>query len=122
MKSIRYDLNLIATHFLYRSRFIVGAFGECSAACGNGTRIRAVTCAVEMVDGSFRELANDECKNITNKPDPIVESCQAEQKCPYWLAKPWEKVSLNKLLRIPIASPIQLFWELYFQQTHKCHS
>ena len=76
-----------------------------------------------MVDGSFRELANDECKNITNKPNSIVESCQAEHKCPYWLAKPWGKVSLNKLVKILIASASALFEsnKATLQQSHRYH-
>ena len=71
----------------------MGEWSSCSNDCGQGFRIRMLSCVVLMSDGSSREVVREECAGLNNVTEQS-KYCY-ERLCPRWRAGSWSLVSLT---------------------------
>ncbi|XP_030649973.1 ADAMTS-like protein 4 [Chanos chanos] len=72
------------------TQWYAGPWGQCSAACGNGTQRRDVIC-VEKLGSDFRVTGSSECAHL-DKPSP-VQTCELEECRPQWFSTEWSACS-----------------------------
>lgn len=73
------------THLWY-----TGPWGQCNAACGNGTQRRDVIC-VKKTGSDFTVSAASECSHL-EKPSP-VQPCELQPCKPEWFTTEWSTCS-----------------------------
>ncbi|KAI2655819.1 Thrombospondin type-1 domain-containing protein 4 [Labeo rohita] len=72
------------THLWY-----TGPWGQCNAACGNGTQRRDIIC-VKKTGSDFSVSAASECSHL-EKPSP-VQPCELQPCKPQWFTTEWSTV------------------------------